>query len=291
MSRRLLAVVLVASLALASGCDALRIRANLTKGNRAYKAQKYEDAIVFYKKILEIDPDHFLGNYLTAMSNLAMYHPGSTHPKDKAYAENAIAALEKTMTLPPPDAETPEKLQRYYLSLLTAAGQDAKAVQYLEREVAKNPKNIPALSQLAQYYAKAPGGFPKALATFEKIAEYEPNKKEHWYTLGVVAWERSYKGAEMVSDEEREQLIKKGFAWLDKSLAIDPDYFEAISYVNLLHREQAKVYANRQDLESAQVETQKADALVRRALDARKKKMALAEKQEKEKAAAAGSGK
>jgi tetratricopeptide (TPR) repeat protein len=291
MSRRLLAVVLVASLALASGCDALRIRANLTKGNRAYKAQKYDDAIGFYKKILEVDPDHFLGNYLTAMSNLAMYHPGSTHEKDKAYAQNAIAALEKTMKLPPPDAETPEKLERYYLSLLTAAGQDAKAVQYLEGEVAKNPKNIPALSQLAQYYAKEASGFPKALATFERIAGYEPAKKEHWYTLGVVAWERSYKGGTMVSDEEREELIKKGFAWLDKSLAIDPDYFEAISYVNLLHREQAKVYANRQDLESAQVEFQKAELLVRRALDARKKKMALAEKQEKEKAPAAGSEK
>ncbi len=276
MSRRLLAVVLVASLAFATGCDSLKIRVNLTKANRAYKAQKYDEAIDYYKKILAVDPDHFLGNYLLAMSNLAMYHPGSTHPKDQQYAQNAIAALEKTMKLPPPDAETPDKLQKYYLSLLTSAGQDAKAVQYLEGEVAKNPKNIPALSQLAQYYAK--DNFQKALDTFLKIAELDPTK-EHWYTLGVVAWERSYKGGTMVSDEEREELIKKGLGWLDKALAIDPDYFEAISYVNLLHREQAKVYANRQDLESAQVEIQKADALVRRALDARKKKMEQAEKQ------------
>lgn len=276
MSRRFLAVPIVAmvaaSLVLATGCDSLKIRLNLTKGNKAYKAQKYDEAIGYYKEILSIDPDNFLANYLLAMSNLAMYHPGSTHEKDKAYAQNAIAALEKTMSLPPPDAETPDKLRRYYLSLLTAANQDDKAIKYLEAERAKDPKNTGVLSQLAQYYAKQMTGFQKALETFDQIAQIEPNKKEHWYTIGVVCWERSYKGGTLVSDDERIELIKRGQAALDRALKLDADYFEALSYVNLLHREQAKVLANRGDLEGAQVEVQKAEAIVQRALAAQKKK-------------------
>ncbi len=271
MSRKLLLAVLVATTVLASGgCDALRTRILLNKGNRYYTSQRYDDAIKEYRKILEFAPDDYMANYLVAMSNLAMYHPGSSHPKDKMYSEESMKAFEKLLTLTPPNQEYGDRVKKYYLSLLSAAAREDKAVTFLEGELKKDPNNPAVMGELAQYYAKT-GNFQKTLETFEQAARLDPNNKTRWYTVGVVCWERSYKGGLQVSDEERQKLIDEGQKALDKALAIDPDYFEALSYKNLLYREQAKVYANQQNLDAAAEEIKKADATLKRAMDARKK--------------------
>lgn len=250
MSRRLLAVLAVSSLLLATGCNALSTRIHMSKGNKAYKAAKYDDAIKEYKQILAINPNNFSANYLVAMSNLAMYHPGSTHPKDISSSKESITYFEKLLTLDPPG--TPDekkamhaKLQKYYLSLLTAAGQEDKAIAYLEAQRAKNPNDIAVLQQLAGAYAKK--DFNKAMEAFEKLAQLEPKNKERWYTIGEVCWEKSYKGGMAVSDQERTALVNKGLDALQKAVTIDPDYAESWAFINLLHREMAKVYTNQND--------------------------------------------
>ncbi len=276
MSRKLLLGIVLFALVVAPGCDRLKVRLAMVQGTKLYKAQKYDEAIAEFKKIVAMDPQNFNANYLIAISNLAMYHPGSTHPKDLAYAQASTDAFEKTLKLTPPGNKDEqkawhEKLEKYYLSLLTAANKDDKAVEYLEAQRAKSPNDVTVIQQLATYYAKS--DFNKALGAFTKVAELAPTK-EHWYTVGVVCWERSYKGGMAVSDEERQTLIDTGQAALTKALSMDPDYFEALSYVNLLHREQAKVCANRQDRECYDKELAAADATVKKALEARKKKLA-----------------
>ncbi len=277
MNRRVVGVLVVCCSLLMASCDGLKIRMAMVRGNKAYKATKYDEAIKEYKNILAIDPNNVTASYLIAMSNLAQYHPGSQHPKDKQFASESIKYMEKTMSLPAQgktDAEKKEwtdKLQKYYLSLLTSAGEEDKALAYLEQQRQKNPNDIHIIQQLAAQYAKR--DFPKALEAFTKVAELEPTK-EHWYTVGVVCWERSYKGGLAVSDEERKQLIATGQEALKKALAIDPDYFEALSYVNLLWREQAKVYANEGNREGFDMAMKTADETVQKALAARKKRQA-----------------
>lgn len=259
MSRRVLALLVVAStLLVLTGCNNLRIRMKMVEGNKYYKAQQYDKAVEDYKAILQMDPNNFMATYLVAISDLAQYHPGSTHPKDQALAQESIKYFEKALQMKPPSADWTEKLQKYYLSLLTAANQDDKAIAYLESERAKKPNDVGILSQLATYYAKKDPD--KALDTFEKVAQLDPKKKENWYTVGVVCWERSYKNINVPNDDVRMQLIDKGQQALQKALDIDPNYFEALAYVNLLHREAAKVYANRQDREGYDRELKAADA-------------------------------
>jgi tetratricopeptide (TPR) repeat protein len=278
MKRRVVGVLVVCcSLLVAPGCEGLKVRMAMVRGNKAYKAQKYDDAIKEYKAILAMDPNNVMANYLIAISNLAQYHPGSQHPKDKAYADESIKYFEKTMQLPA-HGETAEqkkewadKLQKYYLSLLTSAGREETAVAFLESQRQKNPNDVVVIQQLAAQYAKS--DFPKALEAFTKVAELQPTK-EHWYTVGVVCWERSYKGGIAVSDEERKKLIATGQEALKKALAQDPEYFEALSYVNLLWREQAKVYANEGNREGFDMAMKTADETVQKALAARKKKQA-----------------
>jgi hypothetical protein len=75
----------------------------------------------------------------------------------------------------------------------------------------------------------------------------------------------------MVSNEERKLLVEKGLAALQKALAIDPDYFDALSYANLLYREQYKVLAATGNQQEAGLSLLKAEEYFKRAMEARKK--------------------
>lgn len=273
MSRRLLAVLVLSILLVATGCTNLSIRMSWAKANKLYKAQEYEKAIEEYKKITSLQPDHYMANYLIAMSNMALYHPGSTHQKDVKAANDALTALRKLLTLKAPNADYAEKIEKYYLTMLKNADKGQEAITYLEAKRRKDPKDVIVVRELARSYAEI-GDFEKTIQAYRDICQLEPKRKENWYTLGVVCWERSYKGAATVSDEEREKLVAEGQKALDQALALDPDYFDALSYYNLLHREQAKVYYNREMAEAYTGELKKAEAMLKRALEARRKQIA-----------------
>jgi tetratricopeptide (TPR) repeat protein len=241
-SRSWLAVPLIAAVAMTAGCKRFQEQVFLKKGNELYTGQKYEEAIKEYEQLLKIDPKDWDGNYLTAVSYLALYHPGSEHPKDQEYAQKGLAAFEKTLELTAPSPEVREKTERFYLSFLDSTGDKDKAIAYLEKQLASRPNDLALINQIATLYQKK-GDFTKALEYFEKRANMDPTNKETWYTLGVNCWARSYHGGVTVSQEEREQVVEKGIMALEKALAIDPNYFDALSYINLIYREKAKALA------------------------------------------------
>ncbi|MBP7146961.1 MAG: tetratricopeptide repeat protein [Acidobacteria bacterium] len=271
MKRGIVALCLVGAMVLGStGCGSVRKRVQMKKGHESYKHQKYDQAIEEYKKVLAIDPDDWDANYYIAMSNMAMYHPGSVHPKDQGVANEAIKYLEKLLQMEAPSDQEQAKVEKYYLSLLTSAEKSDKAIAYLEGQLKKDPKNLELISQIANLYAKK-GDFPNALKYFQQRASLEPKNKEAWYTIGVICWERSYRGGITVSDQEREMCIREGMQALDKALQIDPEYFEAISYKNLMYREQAKLLYNQQKYDESQKAIEAANDLQKRALELRKK--------------------
>ena len=99
--------------------------------------------------------------------------------------------------------------------------------------------------------------------------EAEPENKESHYTIGVICWTQSYEPrlefrAEIGMQQEdpgpirtkgrlnriqREDLstvaaevlpvINEGLEALEQAIEIDPDYDDAMAYVNLLYREKA----------------------------------------------------
>jgi tetratricopeptide (TPR) repeat protein len=269
MTRGWLTVPIVLAIVMSPGCKNFQERALLKKGNHLYTAQKYEEAIQEYAKLLEIEPTSWDGNYLTAVSYLALYHPGSEHPKDKEYAVKGIEAFEHTLALTPPSPEVREKTERYYLSFLDSTGDKDKAIAYLEKQLAGRPSDLALINQIATLYQKK-GDFTKALEYFKKRADMDPGNKEAWYTLGVNCWARSYHGKESVSQEEREQVVDQGIVALDKALAIDPNYFEALSYINLIYREKAKALAAIGKNAEAGQAYAKADEYQKQAIEIRK---------------------
>lgn len=274
-SRSWLVLTIVAAIVMGPGCDTFKEKVLLKKGNELYNAQKYDEAIKQYDELVKLNPKSWSGNYLMAVSYLALYHPGSEHPKDMEYAAKGLAAFERTLELTPPSPEDREKTEKFYLSFLNSTGDKDKAIAYLEKQLASRPNDLALINQIATLYQKK-GDFTKALEYFEKRANLDPTNKETWYTLGVNCWARSYHGGVAVSQEEREQVVGKGIEALDKALAIDPNYFDALSYINLIYREKAKALATVGKNEEAGQAYAKADEYQKQAIDLRKAQMAKA---------------
>jgi tetratricopeptide (TPR) repeat protein len=268
MQRRLAPVLFVAFLiVVGSGCDAVRTRVLLKEAHDLYRAQKYEEAIAAYRKVVEIVPDHWEANYRIAVSYLALYHPGSTHPKDMEYADRAAEALRRCLELDPPEEER-AKVNNYYVGLLTSADRTGEAVAHYETLLAQAPTDKDLMIRLAGLYAKA-GNFPKALELYHARAKLEPDNKEAWYAIGVVCWDRSYNGGIMVSAEERERVVEEGLRAVERALEIDPQYFEGLSYANLLYREKAKLLGAAGKNAEAGEAYMTADRLMKKALEVR----------------------
>jgi len=228
----------LAALAAGSGCGLVGERQKMDRANKLFLAKKYEQAIPIYQAILKRDPDNWMVNYNLALSWLAQYHPASTHPMDAEIKKQALTSLNKLMTLTPPSKEDMAKVENYYLSLLTSAGDNDQAIAFLEKKIQKAPSDKDLMSQLATLQAKA-GNFEESLKWYEKIAEQDPKTKTNWYTVAVLCWERSNKAGMTITPEERTAIIQHGIDSIDKSLALDPEYVEAIAYKNLLFREKA----------------------------------------------------
>jgi tetratricopeptide (TPR) repeat protein len=230
--------IMLAVLAAGFGCGVVADRQRMNKANKLFAAKKYDQAIPEYQKIVKSDPDNWMANYYLAMSWMAQFHPQSTHPMDAEIKKQAVASLEKLMKLEPPSPEDMDKVENYYLSLLTSAGDNEQAVLFLEKQLQKEPDNKDIMSQLAQLQAKV-GNFDESLKWYEKIAQMDPKTKTNWYTVAVLCWERSNKMGMTVTPEERTAIIQHGIESIDKALAIDPEYTEALAYKNLLYREKA----------------------------------------------------
>ena len=90
----------------------------------------------------------------------------------------------------------------------------------------------------AMYFKK--GDFDKGMEWQEKRARLEPNNPEPYVMIGVQAWDRSYHVPDL-DLPTRSRIVDQGLAALDKALKIKAENFDALTYINLLYREKAKV--------------------------------------------------
>jgi hypothetical protein len=229
-------VLIVAFLAMNFvACGQFKAKMEVKKGNELYNAKKYEEAIKHYKQALKFDKDMDTVNLNMALSYMAMYVPGSTHPKDVEYANQAIAQFKQYLKKHPDDP----KVNEYLITMFLNAERTDDAIAYFENHLKKNPSDTATMQKLAFIYAKS-GKFDEALRWYQRRTQVEPNNAEAFYVIGVICWEKSYKFAD-VTPEERERLIKLGMDSLERAMKLNPKYSEAYLYMNLLYREKAKM--------------------------------------------------
>ncbi|MCS7314188.1 MAG: tetratricopeptide repeat protein [Bryobacterales bacterium] len=243
---------LVASLSFSAGCQKLRARDHLNKGVQAYKSARYPEAIEHFKQAIALDPTFPTARLYLATAYMVQYIPGAESPENLQFAENA---------------------HREFLRVLE-----------------QDPKNEVAIASIASLYFNQKK-FDDAAEWYKKLIEVSPSNKEAYYTLGVIAWTKAFQdNAEAraklgmrpedpgplkdkkVRDQLRQknlEMIETGMKYLEKALELDPQYDDAMAYMNLLFRQRADL---QETAEAYKRDWDTADTWVQKTLETKKQK-------------------
>jgi tetratricopeptide (TPR) repeat protein len=281
MGQRFAAATLVLLFLAAAGCDKFKSKQLIREGNAYFKEQLYEDALKKYEQAQALDPDEVRLDKFVAMGNMALYNPGSTHPKDVAALEKSIEHFKKYLAARPED----EKAAKFLVTTYMNAQRYDDAIAYFKDFIGNHPKDSQAVQTVAMLYAKK-GDYENSIDWQKKRAVLEPTNADVFYTMGVTAWDKSYNapGADIspehgLTPEKRKEILDFGMASLDKSIDLNPDYFEAMLYKNLMYRQYARIEGDPAKVAEL---TAKATEWQTKALEVRKK---VQEKQKLEQAA------
>ncbi|MGA8940591.1 MAG: hypothetical protein WB439_15625 [Acidobacteriaceae bacterium] len=234
------------------GCTKLKARDQLVKGIQAFKAGKYEDAVDYFQKSVALDPT-------SAESHLYLA---------TAYSYQVV-----------PDLTTPENL---------AIAQ--KALNGFNTVLAQNPNDLDALRQVASIDRNI-HKYDEAKADELKIIQLDPQDSEANYTIGVIDWTQAYKNATTIlgaaglqDDGEgnvkkskpvceklvaaNTDLVNDALKYLQQAVNINPNYDDAMSYLNLTYRRKADLECG--DDAARKADLAQADGWVQRAMGARK---------------------
>jgi tetratricopeptide (TPR) repeat protein len=264
-SPRAAVAVLILLAAAQTGCNKIKSRQEIKKGNEYFKATQYQAALASYQDAQRLDPgekklDKFIGE-----TYMALYQPGSKHQKDLEFSANAIKHLQTYLQAYPND----RKVREYLVSMYLAVDRYDDAIGFYQDLLKNDPKDSKAMSSLAAMYFKK-GDFQNGLEWEKKRAALDPTNPEPYVMVGVQAWDRSYHYPD-VPAEIRGKIVADGMEALQTALKLKPDNFDALTYMNLLYREKAKIETD--DAKRAE-DVAAADKYREQALELRKKSLA-----------------
>ncbi len=251
----------------ATGCDKLKSRDALNHGVQAYKGAHYSEAVDYFKNAVQLDPDNTMPRLYLATAYMSQYIPGAVSPENIQLADQAKAEFSKVLEKTPNDTTA-------LASLASLAYQQAQSMPDLEQKLKK-------LEEAKEWYLK--------------LIAADPQNKEGFYSLAVIDWVKWYAAwmkarADMGLRPEEpgplkdkkvkaelaaqySSVIDDGMKNLQKALDIDPNYDDAMAYMNLLIREKADLDDTP---EQYKADTDQADKWVQKALDTKKMKAAKA---------------
>jgi Tfp pilus assembly protein PilF len=255
MKRNLVALLAVAALAfLATGCNKLKARDNLNKGSQAFRSAQYAQAVERFEEAVRLDPNWPPPRLYLAMAYYMQYIPGAESPENQQMADRALDQFKKVLEM--------------------------------------DPKNDTATKSIASlfFYEKK---WEQAEEWNRKVLELNPKDKEAYYTLGVITWTKWFPADgtaraklgmtpeapgpikdKKVKEELKTQylpMINAGIENLKKALTIDPEYDDAMAYINLLIRERADLD---DDVDQYKKDINEAEGWVQKAMETKKIKAA-----------------
>lgn len=253
----------VAVVLTSTGCAKIRARMEIKEGNDLYMKEQYEAALKHYEAARKIDNTHPDLDRLIGYSNIGLYKPDNTAPLNERHADRAIQELQRYLQKRPKDLAAREAL----INLLLNANRTSQAIRYFEDYLKANPADLDAVKSIATLYARE-GDFAQSLNWYQKITLLDAKNPESHYIYGVVLYEKVAKnpptdqfGNPLIP--EIMSLIEQGKAALNRALELRSEYFEALVYLNLMFRQQAKFEP---DLVKAQELIKQADAIRDRAV-------------------------
>jgi tetratricopeptide (TPR) repeat protein len=259
--RRTPIVLLCGLLALAplTGCNRIRGRAELKKGNKLYKEESYKAALAQFQLGLKLDPSAKRAWRSVGLAAMALYKPGVDTRENNQYADVAIDAFQKYVAAYPEDTNAED----YMVAMWIGANRYDKAINFLKAQRVKHPGEAKIDQGLINVMLKA-NKYEEALQWINNNARKEAKL---YYLVETNAWGRSYNDP-TVTYEDRTRIVDLGLDAGKRAVDVKPDYMEAMVYINLLYREKVKLSLDPKEKEQF---TKMADEWRQKALDLREK--------------------
>ncbi len=249
----------------ATGCSKLKARDQLVKGVQEFKAGHYETAIGHFQQSIELDPSYTPARTYLATAYSYQVQPNNNTPQNMAVAQKALDGFNEVL--------------------------------------AKNPNDVDALRQLASIHRNTMQ-FDQSRSDELKIIQLDPKDSEANYSVGVIDFQKADKNAvdllksNKITDDlkgnakipvkicqqlsgESSSLLDSSLQYLNRAVEINPNYDDAMSYLNLVWRRKADIECGND--EARKTDIAKADDYIQREMTARK-----ANEAEKERKASGG---
>jgi tetratricopeptide (TPR) repeat protein len=273
--RTLSLTILVAGVAFSQGPETLdpvqgAARSALNEGVVAFKSARYADAVSLFEKAVRGNPQDKTARLYLATALMSQYIPGAESAENMRFANRAEAEFGKVLELDPKN---------------TIALESLASLLYSQAQGEQKPEAKRAI-------------LDRAAGWYKRVTEADPQKKEAYYSLGVIAWAKFYPAlmtarSELgMKPEDRGPLksvssiarlqadygstIEEAIKNLKRALELDPQYDDAMAYMNLLVRERADLASTTEDYLAG---IKEADEWVQKALDAKRVKAEAAAQQ------------
>jgi len=290
----------------ATGCGRvgnLKARKHFKDGSALYQTSDYRAAAAEYEQVVEADPNYDGVYFYLANCYDNLYKPARKgEPENDGFLQKAITNYEKAIQQEkdptrkkrslqflaamygsdkmndPSKAEPiikqmidmdPTDTSSYFglAKIFEDSGKFDEAERVLLQAKAAAPNQPDPLSQLANFYNKR-GEFDKAVAAYEDQAKLAPNDPQVYWRLSAFFYEKVQKDYR-ITPKQKVDYIDRGLANADKALGIKQDFVEALTYKNLLLRQQANI---EKDPAKQKALLQQADELRNKAIELNKLK-------------------
>ncbi|MFZ0332794.1 MAG: tetratricopeptide repeat protein [Candidatus Acidiferrales bacterium] len=246
-----------------AGCAKLKARDDLNKGVEAYKNAQFDAAIEYFKDSAANDPKLLNARLYLAQAYAQQYIPGAPSEENKRNGEQAIAVWKQVLESDPNN--------------LTAIG----GIGSMLYNMAGTPFNRDMMEQAKEYQQKA--------------INLNPNDAQAYYWVGVIDYWIAYRtNAQLRSDynekakkpikpldplppairdqfiQQEGQTVQEGITDLQHAIQINPDYANAMAYLNLVLRQKADMET---DADARQADEKQADDLLEKVKEINQKQM------------------
>jgi len=204
-----------------TGCeimDKLKARDHLNKGVQAYASQRWDVAAKEFEEAVELDPELDVALLYLATTYRAQWVPGIPSEENRQKAE--------------------------------------KAIQTFERVLERDPASVNAMANIAGIYTGLEE-FDLAKEWYRKQIEVTPENHEPYYGIGTIDWQVAHdltgnngENVENLEEEKRAEvtaMVDDGVAMLQKALELNPEYADAMQFLNLLYRERSYLSADEEE--------------------------------------------
>jgi tetratricopeptide (TPR) repeat protein len=254
-------VALLVLLGTSTGCDKLKSRDQINKGVAAFKNAQYEAAVNNFQNAVKLDPTSDSAKLYLATSYAYQVVPNLTSPENLALAQKALDGFNQVLAKDPND--------------LTSL-----------KEVASIDRNIEKFDDAKAYELKVIALAPNDPEAYYIVGSIDWNLEHYKNTVPILAADglvddgegnkKMTKGACAKIKAANTDLVNEAMKFLTKAIDLNPNYDDAMTYLQLDYRSKANLDCPNDEARKADLAL--ADQWVQKAMGARKTNELIKEK-------------